>query len=106
MDLRQRIKELLSRLKHSNTHKTVRVEGPLERIGDHWLLRIPLAVGGAQLAFSARGINEIKGDILEVSVPENMIRDLGLKEGQHLLVHNQDGKFTFEWAPASLDNPN
>jgi len=91
----------LSRGKHSQNSDIVRIEGPLERVDDRWLLRIPLAVGGAQLVASTRGIGEIKGEILEIVVPDNLVRNLKLKEGQHLWVHNKDGKFTFEWHPSN-----
>jgi hypothetical protein len=91
----------LSRGKHSQNSDIVRIEGPLERVDDRWLLRIPLAVGGAQLVASTRRIGEIKGEILEIVVPDNLVRNLKLKEGQHLWVHNKDGKFTFEWHPSN-----
>ncbi len=79
--------------------KPVHVQGPLELADGRWLLRIPLAVGGRELIACTRGISEVRGDILEISVPENLVRNLKLKAGQHLWVNSDGGKFAFEWEP-------
>jgi hypothetical protein len=58
-----KIKTMLLRDQRIRNADIVRIEGPIERSGDRWLLRIPLSVGGAQLASCTRGIGEVKGDI-------------------------------------------
>jgi hypothetical protein len=80
-------------------HVRIRFEDQIEHIEDRLLLRIPLASGGQELALFARGTSEIKGDVLEIRLPENLVRNLSLKEGQHLWTHNQRGRFSFEWEP-------
>lgn len=77
--------------------KVVRLEGPLEKIGERYLLRIPLDVGGDVLSETTRGIGQVKNDVLEIELPDQLVQNLKLKEGQRLLVHNATGKFTFEW---------
>jgi hypothetical protein len=79
--------------------RVVRVEGPLEKIGGRWLMRIPLTVGGDVLLATVTGIRQIKDDILEIELPDLLVKNLKLKEGQHLFVHNATGEFTFEWYP-------
>ena len=79
--------------------KPVRVEATLEHIAGRWLLRVPLATGGDKLALYTRGTSEIKGEVLEVKLPENLVRNLGLRDGQHLWIHNEGGRFSFEWEP-------
>jgi len=79
--------------------RVVHIEGPLEKIDGRWLMRIPLNVGGNVLAATTAGIGRIKDDILEVELPERLVQNLKLQEGQRLLVHNATGKFTFEWSP-------
>jgi hypothetical protein len=77
----------------------VRVEAALEQIGGRWLVRIPLATGGNELALYTREVSEVKDDTLEVQLPEDLVRNLGLKKGQHLWIHNDGGRFSFEWEP-------
>jgi hypothetical protein len=64
-------------------------------------MRIPLNVGGSALLESVRGAGKVNGEILEVELPETLVRNQGLQEGHRLRVHNEDGKFTFEWEPRS-----
>jgi hypothetical protein len=75
----------------------VRIQGPLELIDGHWLLRIPLAVGGQQLVPLTRGIAEVRDDVLVITLPENLVQNLGLREGQHLWVNSENGELSFEW---------
>jgi hypothetical protein len=77
--------------------RVVRIEGPLEKVGNRWLMRIPLTVGGDVLSAPTQGIGQIKNDILEIELPDQLVKNLNLKEGQHLFVHNATGEFTFEW---------
>lgn len=77
----------------------VQVEGPLELIGGRWLLRIPLDVGGRQLISLTEGIATIVGETLEIQLPENLVRNLSLKEGQHVWVTSNGAEFSFDWEP-------
>lgn len=79
--------------------RVVRIEGPLEKIGERWLMRIPLTVGGDVLSATTSGIGQIKDGVLEIELPNQLVQNLKLKEGQHLWVHNATGEFTFEWHP-------
>ena len=79
--------------------RVVRIEGPLEKIGERWLMRIPLSVGGDVLSATTSGIGQVKDGILEIELPTQLVQNLKLKEGQHLWIHNASGEFAFEWNP-------
>ncbi len=87
-----------SRVKMSDDD-TMHLQGPIELIEGRWLMRIPLAAGGAQLIHATRGIGKVVADVLEIEVPGRLIKTLGLRDGQTVSVHNKDGKFTFNWDP-------
>jgi hypothetical protein len=78
---------------------SVHLQGPIELIEGRWLMRIPLAAGGARLLSSTRGIGRVIADVLEIEVPAKLIKKLGLRDGQTVSVHNKGGKFTFNWDP-------
>jgi hypothetical protein len=79
----------------------VHIQGPLEFVDGRWLLRIPLGVGGQELAACTSSISIIRGDVLEIELPKKLVRNLRLKEGQHLRVNADGGQFTFEWEPTT-----
>jgi predicted molibdopterin-dependent oxidoreductase YjgC len=54
---------------------------------------IPLAAGGFGLQDSCRGISEIDGDFLRITIPAWLAEKLGIHEGSWVQVDNQDGKF-------------
>ena len=95
----QRKTEALPDLAKIPIDKPVRIDAALEQGDDHWLIRIPLTTGGNDLALYTRGISEIDGDDLVVRVPENLVSNLGLRAGQQLWIHNEGGRFCFEWEP-------
>jgi hypothetical protein len=72
----------------------VSLEGPVELISGKLTIRIPLAVGGDKLAPSARGIGEIEGDYLNVTVPPWLAEKLRIATGSLVIVDNLNGKFT------------
>ena len=98
----------LRRRKREWATNRIRITGPIEHVGDRWLLRIPLTVGGAQLIASTRGIARVSGETLEIEIPERLVHELNLKDGQRLYVNNDNGEFTFEWdsvAPEATPDP-
>ncbi|HYK78304.1 MAG TPA: AbrB/MazE/SpoVT family DNA-binding domain-containing protein, partial [Micropepsaceae bacterium] len=48
---------------------------------------------GSDLAASAKGISEIDGDYLRVTIPDWLADKLGIREGTVVDVHNTGGKF-------------
>ena len=72
----------------------ISVEGPVERIGEDLMIRIPLTQGGAELAHVAHGIGQIEGDELRVVIEPWLAEHLRIGEGSLVIVDNKDGKFT------------
>jgi hypothetical protein len=73
----------------------ISIEGPIELVDGELCLCIPLDVGGAELAPLARGIGEVKGDVLVVTIPAWMAVQFEIAEGSLMVVDNANGKFTF-----------
>jgi hypothetical protein len=71
----------------------IALEGPVESSNGRLILRIPLAVGGDQLALCAEGIGKIDGDELEVNIPESLAIEAGITEGVVVQVDNRGNKF-------------
>jgi orotate phosphoribosyltransferase len=69
------------------------LKGPVESIDGQLVLRIPLAAGGSQLVECSRGIGEVQGECLKVSIPEWLAEKLGISAGSQVRVDNYDGKF-------------
>ncbi|MGH9718301.1 MAG: orotate phosphoribosyltransferase [Candidatus Acidiferrales bacterium] len=69
------------------------LKGPIETVEGQLVLRIPLAAGGAQLIECSRGIAEVAGECLNVSIPEWLAEKLGIEAGSQVRVDNYDGKF-------------
>ncbi len=81
----------------------ISIQGPVERVGDELMLRIPLSAGGAELALLARGIGQIEGDVLCVVIQPWLAELLRVGEGSLVIVDNKNGKFTIT---RSADNDN
>jgi hypothetical protein len=84
--------------------KYVSIRGPVETRDGKLTLMIPLAVGGNELITSAKGISEIEGEYLRVTIPEWLALKMGIQSGMILDVDNREGKFTFSFDP--IEKPN
>jgi hypothetical protein len=56
-------------------------------------MRIPLDAGGEQLSIVARGISEIDGTDLLVTIPHWLAQKIGIGEGSEVYVDDRWGKF-------------
>ena len=72
---------------------SIALTGPIESRDGKLVLLIPLESGGIELAEVARGICEIDGDFLKVTIPPWLATKLGIREGSTVEVNNADGKF-------------
>ena len=77
-----------------NAPETISLEGPVELINDKLTVRIPLAVGGDRLAPFAKGLGEIDGEHLNVTIQPDLAKKLRIGAGSLVIVHNRRGKFT------------
>jgi hypothetical protein len=69
------------------------LEGAVEKIDEKLTLLIPLAAGGDQFVECCRGISEIEGDGLRITIPEWLSGMLSIKEGTLVCVQNENGQF-------------
>jgi hypothetical protein len=79
----------------------ISIEGPVELIDGDLTLRIPLSVGGAQLAPLARGIGQIEGEFLCIVIKPWLAERLRIKAGSLVVVDNKNGKFTITRSAAN-----
>ena len=77
-------------------NKVISLEGPVEKIGNKLLLRIPLEVGGLDLLDYTRKIGSVVDDDLVIIIPDSLAERLNIKEGNVVNVNNKDGKFNIE----------
>src|SRR6266436_3048038 len=75
------------------TGNPVSIKGPVLKVGGKFTLLIPLEAGGNDLIKCSRGIAEIEGEDLKVTVPDWLADKMGLEEGSLVHVDNDDGKF-------------
>jgi len=68
------------------------LEGPVEKIGGKLVLCIPLDAGGRELIECSRGISEIEGEFLRITIPDWLAGMLRIDEGSRVYVNNRDGK--------------
>ena len=68
------------------------LQGPVERIDGKLVLRIPLEAGGTEFVDCSRGISEIEGDFLKITISEWMAGMLRIEAGSFVSVDNRDGK--------------
>jgi len=71
----------------------VSIKGPVLKVGGKFTLLIPLEAGGNDLIKCSRGIAEIVGEDLKVTIPDWLSDKMGLEEGSLVHVDNEDGKF-------------
>jgi hypothetical protein len=76
-----------------NVPETISLEGPVELFNDKLTVRIPLAVGGDQLAPLAKGLGKIDGEYLNVTIPRRLAKKLKISAGSIVSVDNRKGKF-------------
>jgi hypothetical protein len=82
----------------------ISIEGPVELVDGKLTLRIPLHVGGAELAPLARGISAIDGEDLVIEIKPWLAEKLRIGEGSLVHVDNYNGKFTITRSAAN-DQP-
>ena len=68
------------------------LQGPVEKIGEKLVLRIPLEAGGSELIECSRGISEIDGEFLRITFPEWLAGMLRIDNGNIVNVNNRNGK--------------
>jgi hypothetical protein len=69
------------------------LEGPLLKVNGELVLFIPLNAGGDVLLECSRGISEVQGEFLKISIPEWLAGLLRIEEGNLVCVHNSGGTF-------------
>jgi hypothetical protein len=84
--------------------ETISLEGPVELINDKLAVRIPLAVGGDQLARFAKGLGKIDGEYLNVTIPRRLAKKLKIQPDSIVSVDNRKGKFNITTGTAN-DQP-
>ena len=70
----------------------VAVEGPVERLGDQLVLRVPLDEGGEMLRLVANANSYVEDGRLVVPLPEWLAVRMRLGEGSTVHVDNRFGK--------------
>ena len=68
------------------------LEGPVQKIEGKLVLRIPLDAGGRELIECSRGISEIEGQFLQITIPDWLAGMLRIDEGSRVYVNNRNGK--------------
>jgi hypothetical protein len=75
--------------------EVVSLQGPVEKIDGRFILRIPLESGGRELIDCSRGISEVKGGYLEITIPDWMAGMLRIDAGSIVSVDNRNGKCNY-----------
>jgi hypothetical protein len=75
-----------------NDDEVTSLEGPVEKIAGKLVLRIPLEAGGRELMECSRGISEIEGEFLRITIPDWLAGMLRIDEGSRVHVDNRGGK--------------
>lgn len=76
----------------------ISLTGPLEKVGEKLMLRIPLSVGGSELALSARGIGTVEEEMLQIEIPPWLATKLRVGEGSLVTVDNLGGNLNISAA--------
>jgi hypothetical protein len=63
------------------------------KVNGELVLFIPLNAGGDELIECSRGISEVQGEFLKISIPGWLAGVLRIEEGDLVCVHNAGGKF-------------
>lgn len=75
-----------------NDDDAISLQVPVERIEGKLVLRIPLEAGGSELIACSRGISEVDGDYLTITISEWLSGMLRIDAGNLVSVDNRDGK--------------
>jgi hypothetical protein len=75
------------------------LEGPVLKVNGELVLFVPLDAGGDVLLECSRGVAEVQGEFLKISIPEWLAGLLRIEEGDLVSVHNSGG--TFHIGPSS-----
>jgi hypothetical protein len=70
----------------------VSLQGPVLKLNGKLTLMIPLEDGGAEFVACSRGISEVEGPCLKITIPEWLAGMLRIDEGDIVCVSNWDGK--------------
>ena len=87
----------MSNRDHLTMDDITSLEGPVERIDGKLVLLIPLEHGAA-LVECARGIGQVEGEDLVVTIPEWLAEKLSINDGSTVVVDNRNGKFNITLA--------
>ena len=74
----------------------ISLQGPVEKLDGKLVLRIPLEAGGDQFIDCSRGVSEIKGEFLEITIQEWLAGMLRIDEGSIVSVNNANGKLNIQ----------
>jgi hypothetical protein len=88
-------------LARSSTSEPVSLEAFVSNVDGKLTLLIPLEAGGNELHECCRGIAEMDGSNLKVSIPDWLADQLGVQEGSRVRVDNDGGKFNITAIEAS-----
>ena len=80
----------------ANAKKVISLEGPVEKIGNNLMLRIPLEIGGLDLLEYTRKIGNVVDDDLVIIIPDSLAERLNISEGNIVNVNTTNGKFNIE----------
>ena len=69
------------------------LQGPVEKVDGKLTLLIPLDAGGNQFIACSKGISELQGAFLKITVPEWLAGMLRIDAGTVVSVDNANGKF-------------
>lgn len=69
------------------------LDGPVERLDGKLALVIPLDEGGDRFLECCRGISEVQGENLKITIPEWLSAMLRIEEGDLVSIDNANGKF-------------
>jgi hypothetical protein len=69
------------------------LEGPVERLDGKLALVIPLHEGGDRFLGCCRGISEVQGEKLKITIPEWLSGMLRIQEGDLVSIDNANRKF-------------
>lgn len=77
----------------SRADDVLTLEGPVESVNGVLTLLIPLSEGGDKFVGCCRGISDVEGDVLKITIPEWLAGTLRIEEGDLVSVDNANGKF-------------